>query len=323
MVTAAYSFSHFAVDLVCAFAVFSKNAGPWDYLLYNLFAFAMQMPLGLLADALNKNRIFALTGAVLAGLCCLLPSSGLFAFCVLGLGNGLFHIGGGLDVMNISGDRASHLGIFVSPGAFGVYIGTLWGKAGGSVLPILGTLLFACAGMLLFCKPSHLHPNAPVALPKNNTLLPALLLFLVVILRSVGGGTNFPWKTGALSFAAVCAVVLGKALGGILCDRIGMVKTGIFSLASCAAAFFFGNCAVAGLAGLLLFNMTMPITLFALSRQMPEARGFSFGILTFALFLGFLPGFFGTAAVSPPAMAALSILSCALLVIALKAGDGV
>ena len=35
--------------------------------------------------------------------------------------------------------------------------------------------------------------------------------------------------------------------------------------------------------------MTMPITLWAAARLMPGGKGFAFGLLTFALFLGYIP----------------------------------
>lgn len=321
MVTAIYAFAHFSVDLCCAFAVFSRSPGPWDYLLYNLFAFAMQMPLGLLADVVNRNKLFALSGAAVVGICCLFPALGTAGISLLGLGNGLFHIGGGLDVMNRAHDRAGPLGLFVSPGAFGVYFGTVLGKSVQSPLPVLAALLLACIGMLFVCKPVVLVPNAPIQLPKKSAWLPGLLLFFVVMLRSLGGSAAFSWKSGTLSVAAVGAVVLGKALGGVLSDRFGTVCISLISLLLCSLLFFFSDCAVAGLAALLLFNMTMSITLFALSQAMPGAKGFSFGLLTFALFVGFLPGFFGAPPIPPVYMALLSIISCTLLVPALKAGE--
>ena len=320
MVTAAYAFAHFAVDLGCAFCIFSMGAGPQDYLLYNLFAFAVQMPLGLLADLLNKNRLLALLGALLVGICCLLPGQSIVFVCLLGLGNGLFHIGGGLDVMKLHPGHAGPLGAFVSPGALGVYLGAVLGKGGRGSFPVLAALLLSMVWML-FCGKSEFIPNEPVKLPQKNVLLPALLLFLVVVLRSVGGAVLLPWKTGQMGLAAVCAVVLGKVWGGILADRIGMRRTSLISLCCAAVLFFFADHAAAGLAALLLFNMTMPITLFALSKAMPDVKGFAFGLLTYALFLGFLPSFFGMPPVSTAVMALISLASCGLLLPALKAGE--
>ena len=48
----------------------------------------------------------------------------------------------------------------------------------------------------------------------------------------------------------------------------------------------------AGILALLFFNMTMPLTLFLMWKEMREQPGLAFGVLTFALFLGFLPVYF-------------------------------
>ena len=72
---------------------------------------------------------------------------------------------------------------------------------------------------------------------------------------------------------------------------------------------------VLGLAALLLFNMTMPITLYQLVIRHRQLAGFFFGLLTLALFLGFLPGYLGYVPRLPgPAAGALwSLVSLALL----------
>lgn len=317
--TGIYALAHFAVDLGCAYAVFSgSQAGYLGYLFYNFFAFAMQMPLGLLADRFSKNRWFALSGVLLVLLVCCAPAFGLAGICILGLGNALFHIGGGLDVLNASGHRAAPLGIFVSPGAFGLFIGTLWGNQAFSNLPVL-LLLFLCAALILFLpgrKP--LPKNAPLAFP-GRTLAPwAALLFLVVALRSYGGmAASFPWKTGIWSWLSVAAVVLGKTCGGFLADRLGAKPAAFGSLILAATLFCLGDLALCGVLSLFLFNMTMPITLFALAEAMPGCKGFSFGLLTFALFLGFLPVYLGAPTIGGFAMMAVSLVSLALLLPAL------
>lgn len=313
-VTMAYAFAHFAVDLGCAFAMFSACSGnPTAFLLYNFFAFAMQMPLGLLADAVGQNRRFALLGTLLVGGVCCLPSFRLPGALALGLGNGLFHIGGGLDVLNCSGDRAAPLGVFVSPGAWGIWLGTVLGKGGIPAWPVLALLLLACAGMLLI-RPGRLPENAPAVLPAGRALPWAALLFLVVVLRSYGGmAAAFPWKTGLWAFAAISAVVLGKTLGGFCADCFGLFRSAAVSLGLCTVLFCFSGHAIPGVLALLLFNMTMPMTLFALARAMPGAKGFSFGLLTFALFLGYLPTWLGAGTIGGFGMAAVAVLSAVLL----------
>ena len=316
--TAIYAISHFAVDLGCAYAVFSGSAaGYFGYLLYNFFAFAMQMPLGLLADRFGKNRLFAVTGALLVALLCCFPTFGIAGIMALGLGNALFHIGGGLDVLNLSGDRAALLGVFVSPGAFGLFVGTLW--ASRSRLPVV-LILGICAAWMVFSPARKKLPqNRELSLPKLVVIPWAALLFLVVMLRSYGGmQAAFPWKAGIWSWISVLAVVLGKTCGGFLSDRLGPIPAAIGSLALAAALFCFGHLPICGVLALLFFNVSMPITLFALAQAMPGCKGFSFGLLTFALFLGFLPAYFGLPAIGSFAMAAVSLTSLLLLLPALK-----
>jgi FSR family fosmidomycin resistance protein-like MFS transporter len=100
---------------------------------------------------------------------------------------------------------------------------------------------------------------------------------------------SFPWKTGVWATLLICGVVFGKAAGGFLSDRIGAVMASCLSLGLSAVLFLFSGNAVCGILAVFLFNMTMPITLWAVAKLIPGAKGFSFGLLTFALFLGFLP----------------------------------
>ena len=92
---------------------------------------------------------------------------------------------------------------------------------------------------------------------------------------------------------AVLAVVGGKMVGGFAAARWGAHKTAVVSLGLAAICYLFSQAMPMGLAALLLFNMTMPITLYLMVCHMPDRHGFAFGLLTFALFLGFLPGYFG------------------------------
>ena len=66
------------------------------------------------------------------------------------------------------------------------------------------------------------------------------------------------------------------------------------SLVLCAVLAVFSDASiVCGCTGLFLFNMTMPMTLYLLAERFRDFPGTSFGLLTFALFIGFLPAWFG------------------------------
>lgn len=300
---AGYSLGHFWVDFSCALLMFSKLWGTAQWvmcvLLYNFCAFALQMPIGLAADKLSRNSCVAALGCVLAAGGWLMTGIPLPAAAIAGVGNGCFHVGGGIDVLNRSGTKAAALGIFVSPGAFGIYFGTALGKAGTipGWLPAAGLIAFGAffIGLDLRLRGGLDSGNAPVELSLQGDALWALACcFLVVVLRSyVGMVLTFPWKTGAWAVASVCAVVLGKTAGGFLGDAMGMQKAAIGSLGLSALLFCFGCVPLAGVAAMFLFNMTMPITLWAAAKLLPGGRGFAFGTLTFALFLGFLPTWLG------------------------------
>lgn len=315
----AYSAAHFLVDLSCALLVLGLLVPAGDaaavVLLYNFCAFALQMPLGLLADRLDRNHLTAASGCLLVLLAWGLPG-GLPAALTAGVGNALFHVGGGLDTLHSSAGRVGPLGIFVSPGAFGIYLGGLWsGGAAALALPVCLALAAFAALLALGCRggPS----NGPAQLPAEpGTLVPALLcLFLVVVLRSWAGFLfAFPWKP-RWGLALVCATAFGKAAGGLLADRFGPAQTAAWTLALSALCFLGSDLTSLGLAAVFLFNMTMPLTLWAAARLLPRSKGFAFGLLTFALFLGFLPAYLGWTPLAPgPAVyAGAALASLALL----------
>ena len=136
--------------------------------------------------------------------------------------------------------------------------------------------------------------NAPVSLrgtSSRGNILAAGFLFLVVVLRSyVGLVSAFQWKSiGLWSAVYIAAVVLGKMGGGFACVIMGIKKASVISLGLAAVLFIFSDIPLCGVAAVFFFNMTMPVTLWAMARILPGCKGFSFGLLTFALFLGFIP----------------------------------
>ena len=283
--TVLYSVLHFLVDGVCSWAMLGRLAGGMEaYLLYNFCAFALQLPLGALLDRLGGKR----TPLIFAGVGCVLTLLGAFTGpAVLGLGNAAFHVGGGVDVIR-DGGRRDRLGIFVAPGAMGLYFGGLLaGKMPWLLLPVAALMTVL---LCLVRSPGEISTAPSQKMPVSLFLC----CFLVVVLRSfVGFQVVFPWKSGALAFGAVCAVVLGKMAGGILADRFGPRRVTAWSLGLASVCFWLGEIPVFGLLALLCFNMTMPLTLYALWRRFPEYPGSCFGSLTLALFLGFLPTCFG------------------------------
>ncbi len=328
------SVSHAAVDFCCAALFFGMERGENAWLcmvFYNACAFLMQLPLGFLADRLNRNLPFASVGCLLVAAACFLRFHPLLAVIVAGLGNGAFHVGGGVEVLNDSGEKAGPLGMFVSPGAIGLYLGRVYAgffAAHGWLLPLL--MLLCGVGMTLigFLETRCVSENADfsLALPKHGLPL-LLLLFLVVVLRSFMG-TTAAFSTGTLldplhpvlaGLIPVLCLAGGKAAGGFVSDRFGPIPTSIGSLGLCALLLFFPLHPALALVALFLFNMSMPITLFGSARLLKGAKGGAFGLLTAALFLGTVPLFLGFSLPALPWLhGGFAVVSLVLLVIGLK-----
>ncbi len=301
-----YSTAHFLVDFCCALFLFGRVSGTQNWylclLFYNFCAFAMQMPFGVIIDQTGRPGLYAALGCLLVAIGGLLVSLPIPAAIVLGLGNALFHAGGGVDVIHGSREKAGPLGVFVSPGAVGLYLGTLLGRAGGMGWPLPGLVILLMGGL---CAVFGDRSPAPVSLvvqeQKEAWPVAAMLaVFFVVMLRSyMGFAMTFSWRTGAWAVAAVLALALGKSAGGFLGDWLTPMRAAVASLSLCAVLFVFSASPLPGVLAIFLFNMTMPLTLFALARMLPGREGFAFGLLTFALFLGFLPVY--VAGMSPAA----------------------
>ena len=306
---AIYSMAHFYVDFACGCICTSKYwispDGMLAVILYNFFAFACQMPIGILADKWNRNALVSTYDCLIVALGAAIAAIDLqfvlAAAVVAGIGNAMFHMGGGIDVLNASGTKSGPLGIFVSPGALGLYLGVAYGMTQRYVtlLPII--MMLVCAAVIAVCQKRWEHTftshNVPLSFritsctKKQLTIGAIASLFIVVTLRSyVGLSQSFEWKSqwhwGAF---LIGALVLGKALGGILSDKFGMRKTAIITLTLAALFYAFsGNHPIAGVLAVFCFNMTMPMTLWALSQIFAQAKGFAFGTLTWALFMGFM-----------------------------------
>ncbi|MBQ6236470.1 MAG: hypothetical protein IJK54_11180 [Clostridia bacterium] len=332
--TALLSLVHAAVDMSCAALFFSVLKGDELWLgmvLYNACAFLCQLPMGVVADRLNRNMLFAAIGCALVALAFGLRSVPILAMVVAGLGNGAFHVGGGIEVLNGSETKAGPLGVFVSPGAIGLYFGRVFSSAMLSQPWLLPAILLGlgCAILLTghkeYKEGSH-NAELSFEMPKDGLWLLGLLFF-VVVLRSFMS-TTAAFSTGDLlngppsvwsGFIPVLCLALGKTAGGFVADRFKPIPTAIVSLGLCALFLFFPLHPILALCALFLFNMSMPLTLFASARLLKGAKGTAFGLLTAALFLGVVPFFLGMQIPASSILyGALAAVSGVLLVIGLK-----
>src|SRR5512138_105562 len=133
-----YSLSHALVDATCAATLFAIAAlgrtEPQDLfyvvVFYNVIAFSTQPMLGLLVDIFKAPVYSAIGGILLVAVSTLFLQFPFLAALIAGLGNALFHVGGGVVSLNLDSGKAALPGIYVAPGAFGLMVGTLIGKGG-------------------------------------------------------------------------------------------------------------------------------------------------------------------------------------------------
>ena len=300
---ASVSCMHALIDFLCAFSMFGIfHRGSdlfFSFWIYNFCAFALQLPIGILTDHFvaestdSKQKIPFLL--VSAGI--LLTVIGCFTNpVILGLGNALFHTGGGIVSIqedDHAGMKGAGLGVFVAPGAIGLFLGGVIADASRWI--VVGcTFLILTILWLVLWKEVRKDPTAPrqeLHLPSDKySWFVFAGCFAVVVLRSaIGLSVSFAWKVSFLtSFAAVMALALGKTAGGFLAARYGARKTMIVSLLTAAVCYWFKDIPLFGILALFTFNMTMPVTLYTLAKRFEGMPGFAFGALTFALFLGYV-----------------------------------
>ena len=311
------SVCHMMVDFLCAFSLYGflmrRSDMPEMFLIYNFCAFALQMPLGVLLDGWNQRRKDSLAGWVFTASGMALTFAGALGSPVLlGIGNALFHVGGGVQTIE-EDDRANlkgrGLGVFVAPGAIGLAAGTLYASFLQRIT-VLGVWAFcAVLGLTILGKDAqkerlenYSSENKEFAGIRGEPGRVLAAAFAVVVLRSlVGMAMKFPWKSAPLvTMIAVLFIAAGKAAGGFLFAKYPRKKAAAGTLLGAAACFALGEWIIPGMAGLFLFNMTMPLTLYMLKEKMPQTPGLAFGILTFGLFLGYLPVYYGWITVSSP-----------------------
>jgi FSR family fosmidomycin resistance protein-like MFS transporter len=300
-----YGLAHFLVDAACIgllFSlvqrqVFSLTVMTYLFVLYNMLAFGSQVIFGFIIDTLKIPRFAAVLGLILTGTSTLifvpLPVAGII---IAGIGNALFHIGGGIVSLNLTPRKATAPGIFVAQGALGVLVGTLLGKNGNfTAWPFL--LAMTAAGVLIFLIPQPaMYQKLPEPKQKqifNPEYILYLVLFVVAVRSLVGFAIVLPWKSDInLLVILTLSVALGKGLGGWLADKFGWKLTAVGSLIASIPLLTLGAAIPAcGMIGLFLFNITMPVTLTMVSNLLPGKPGTAFGLTCAALFLGTLPAF--------------------------------
>jgi len=319
----ALGFGHFLIDAISALIVFSfiiTNTNTPSIaaaiIIYNILAFGSQIIIGELSDKYKKSREAAIAGTILGALSLILFNSfPWISIILIGFGNALFHIGAGTISLNLTPKKATAPGIFVAPGALGLLIGTLTAKLlGFTLIPFLVVSILFIPLLFYINIPNINYKMQNNKSNKEPYFLIFFLLLTILIRSFIGSTIVLPWKSNqSLLISLTIFIFLGKSLGGILADKFSFMKIGIASLIlSSIMLSFYSNIPSIAITGMFLFNMTMPITLVALSNRMPGRSGFSFGLTCMALFIGTIPAMLGFQLIIPNYIKLAIILLSAL-----------
>ena len=301
---------HFCVDGLCLCCLYMATTGIRDllkyFVVYNVLAFLTQPLTGMLADRVKQRHWILLTSIIMLILAvletvCVMPfcsAAPVFLLVVLsvllGIGNSLFHVWGGKETAVRTGNDIRALGVFVSTGAFGLAVGSVF----LSRALMFGLLLGICILALAYLRIDTAKPIVTTEVDIENKVYPKLLVWavLILIMLIVAGrsfmGESFTGvidKTPMVVLLVGALTMMGKMAGGWLVKWMGMVTSVILLVAGvivCLAAK--GNFIGIALAGLFMVNCTMPITLYWANVMLKGHEGLAFGLLAASLIPGYL-----------------------------------
>lgn len=160
-------------------------------LIYNFFAFAMQLPIGILADKINMNAVCSAIGCILVAIAFEFANYGIISCLIAGIGNAMFYVGGGIDVLNISNKKATLSRIFVSTGAMGIFLGGKSASIGFDkyYIVILILLISAISLLWLYNQIKNSINNSKIKAIKltKNEWIAIVCIFITVCIRSYVG----------------------------------------------------------------------------------------------------------------------------------------
>jgi FSR family fosmidomycin resistance protein-like MFS transporter len=281
-----FSSAHFAVDAGCSLCAcllltrWGVSSAEFYKLvmIYNLVAFGSQPLFGWLLDVAKCQREGMIMGVLLTAAGCAAAGGSLVpAALLLGVGNALFHVGAGAGIYAISSGKATPSGVFIAPGAVGLFAGGVLGATSWISPYYAAIVLCLIAWGLIHIPvadlqmPTEQHHTAPRRRTSYFSIV-LLLLLLVVASRSfIGFSMPVPWQEmeGAPLMLVVMAFA-GKSLGGYLADRLGWTTwCGTLLLLTSVLAVFYQQSFAAACVALLCVQATTGVTLVATQSLFP------------------------------------------------------
>ena len=299
-----YFYVHFITEVVCFYYLTTVTNGShivWLIpFIYDGLAFVPQALIGYLSDKFRRVNM-SIIGTILMALSIIiyiwLKLPIFVSLIVIAIGNAFIHVSGAENTLRNSEGKLSHSAIFVGGGSFGVISGRI--LASMNLNPIIFIVLTLTMIPFILLADTYKGKNDTKEfnyVKKNiNPHLVVLLAVLVVIVRGyMGYGIPTSWnKTLTQTILLFCIMGVGKCAGGILSDAYGIRKVGIISTLLAIPFLCLGdNLMVVSLIGVMMFSMTMSITLAILTSVLKNKPGLAFGLTTIGLFLGTCPIFF-------------------------------
>ena len=313
---------HFLVDGLCLCCTYLLTS-PFNlphlaaiFITYNLLAFLSQPLTGWMADSIRHKHWMLLGAVMLLAVAVLVTSlvmssggeSMMFAVAaLLGIGNSLFHVWGGKQVVLQVGNDIRALGVFVSTGAFGLAVAIVFCSWTLLYIFLLAIIILDTAYVMTDKSESQEHiqrkePSTLTAQPSPNpahrsTLTAQRIIFVLAIAAFVMFrsylGKEFSLgaaNTDAMILLVGFVTMLGKMAGGWISRWLGVVKALTMILIVVLVCMLTQRYSpvLPALAGLFMINCTMPITLYLANSVLPEREGLAFGILAAALMPGYL-----------------------------------
>jgi hypothetical protein len=300
-----YFYIHFIVEIVCFFylsRVTNNSMVVWLIpFIYDGLAFVPQSLIGFIADKypkINTGYIGVLL-LVCAYLIYSLTNISIYiSLIILCFGNALLHVAGAEVTLKSSKGKLSPAALFVSGGSFGVVTGRLLARTSINplvlLIPILSMIPFIMLANTYIDHKSNTKNFNYVDKRLNPILVILIAVFVVIIRGYMGYGIPTSWNKTTLQLVIFFFTMgIGKALGGILSDIIGIKKVAVLSTLLAIPFLCFGDhIMIISLIGVMFFSMTMAITLGILVSVLKETPGLAFGLTTIGLFLGTAPIFF-------------------------------
>jgi len=296
---------HFAVEISSFYIISSYINDERIWLLGLMFDFVAFVPQGLFGyifDRIKKVN-FGVVGTVLMSAAIVMfyyevnPFGVVF---VLTAGNAMIHLYAAELTLRGSKGKMTPSAVFVAGGSFGVISGKLLEMYGVPVLYIIIISAFSLALIIIADSFEGLYDEKNLeeynfSNENAGRITVIVLAVIVVTVRSyMGYGIPTAWnKTVLQNIALFCFMGIGKAVGGILIDFIGIKKTAFISTLCAMPLLMFGNSRMyISLFGVMMFSMTMAVTLALLVSELKKTPGIAFGFTTIGLFLGLVPVFF-------------------------------